>query len=75
MRWRADFKSDGAKVYREVEGGLNQMTIRRFRKIVDCSDFKIEKLEEVPIRKTRFLHNRLTKEFLTSNIRCQLVPR
>jgi SAM-dependent methyltransferase len=75
MRWRADFKSDGAKGYREVEGGLNQMTIRRFRKIVDQGPFKIEAFEAVPIRKVQVFHNNLTEEFLTSAVRCTLIPR
>jgi SAM-dependent methyltransferase len=75
MRWRSDFKSDGARLFREVEGGLNQMTIHRFRSLVERSDFKIEKFEAVPIRKARLFHNNLTQEFLTSTVRCTLAPR
>ena len=30
IRWRAQFKTDGARKFGEVEDGLNQMTIRRF---------------------------------------------
>src|ERR1019366_6212834 len=30
MEWRAQFKTDGATKFEQVEGGLNQMTVRRF---------------------------------------------
>lgn len=75
IRWRSDFKSDGATRFCEVEGGLNQMTIRRFRKLLAQSDFNVARFEAVPIRRARRLSNRLTREFLTSVVRCTLVPR
>ena len=75
IRWRADFKSDGAKRFDEVEGGLNQMTIRRFERIVSESPFEFARFEAVPIRKLRILANRLTREFTTATVRCKLVPR
>src|SRR5438552_2974497 len=64
IRWRSDFKTDGATRFREVEGGLNQMTIRRFEKIVASSPFAIERFEAVPIRRLRSLSNALTRKFL-----------
>lgn len=72
IRWRSDIRSDGAKRFSEVEGGLNQMTIHRFISIVEKSAFKFESLEVVPIRHTRWMHNWLTREFLTSIVRCRL---
>lgn len=75
LRWRADFKSDGATRFCEVEGGLNQMTIRGFVKLLERSEFEIESLEAVPIKRFRRLSNALTREFLTSVVRCTLVPR
>lgn len=75
IRWRSDFKSDGAKHFHEVDGGLNQMTIRQFRKLVEKSDFTLEHFEAVPIRKLRWLSNPLTREFTTSVVRCTLVVR
>jgi len=75
IRWRSDFKSDGATRFREVEGGLNQMTVRRFARLLARSDFEIETFETVPIRRLRWLFNRLTREFLTSVVRCTLRPR
>lgn len=75
IRWRADFKSDGANRFSEVAGGLNQMTISRFESIVASSDFEIDKLEAVPIRKLKVFANRVTREFTTAFVRCDLVPK
>lgn len=75
IRWRADFKDDGATRFEEVEGGLNQMTIHRFQRIVDDSEFKFASLETVPIRSLRVFANPLTREFTTAIVRCTLVPR
>jgi SAM-dependent methyltransferase len=74
-RWRSNFKTDGAKRFCEVEGGLNQMTISRFEAVVAASPFSLESLDAVPIRKFEKLHNRLTREFLTAIVRCRLRPR
>lgn len=74
-RWRRDFRKDGATRFAEVEGGLNRMTIRRFKKLVDDSPLKFEKLECRPIHALRFLHCRWTREFLTSITECILVKR
>ena len=73
LRWRSDFKSDGATRFSEVEGGLNQMTISRFAQLIDSSPFQIERFEAVPIHRLRFLANRITREFLSSIVRCKLV--
>ena len=75
IRWRSDFKTDGATRFREAEGGLNQMTIRRFQAIVAESDFKFAEFEPVPIRKLKPIANRFTREFTTAIVRCKLVPR
>lgn len=75
MEWRSRFKRDGATKFEEVEGGLNRMTIRRFEQVVPMSGFEFESLELVPIRKARWLHCRLTREFLTSVVRATLKRR
>jgi SAM-dependent methyltransferase len=73
IRWRSDFKTDGATRFCEVEGGLNQMTIRRFQSIVAESGFKFAEFEPIPIRKLKPVANRLTREFTTAIVRCKLV--
>jgi SAM-dependent methyltransferase len=75
IRWRSDFKHDGATRFSEVEGGLNQITIRRFRHLVARSPLEFSTFEAVPIRRFRSLANPVTREFLTSFVRCRLKPR
>ena len=72
IRWRSTFKTDGATHFNEVEGGLNQMTIRRFERLVSASAFEFESFEAVPIRKLQWLANPLTREFTTAIVRCTL---
>jgi SAM-dependent methyltransferase len=73
IRWRSDFRSDGATRFEEVEGGLNRMTIRRFERLVRNSPLQFESFETVPIGVARRLHKGPTREFLTSIVRCRLV--
>jgi SAM-dependent methyltransferase len=75
IRWRADFKTDGATRFGEVAGGLNQMTIRRFERLIANSPFQLSELDLVPIRKLKPVHNRLTREFTTALVRCRMVKR
>lgn len=72
LRWRADFKTDGATRFGEVAGGLNQMTIGRFQRLVRESPLRLVSLEAVPIRKLRWAANRLTREFTTAIVRVEL---
>lgn len=75
IRWRSTFKTDGATRFGEVAGGLNQMTIARFERLVASSPLRFAAFELVPIRKLRLLHNRFTREFTTARVWCRLVKR
>ena len=75
IRWRSTFKTDGATRFGEVAGGLNQITIDRFEKLVADSPFRFASLDLVPIRRLRHFHNRFTREFTTAVVRCRLVKR
>lgn len=75
LRWRSDFKRDGATRFAEVDGGLNQMTISRFEALVAESPLRLAALETVPISGLRRLDWRPLREFTTSFVRCRLVPR
>jgi SAM-dependent methyltransferase len=75
LRWREDIRLDRPTKFSEIEGGLNQMTISRFEKIVSQSRFQLRDYELTPIRKLKRLHNRITREFTTSVIRCRLEKR
>jgi len=73
IRWRSDFKTDGARRFSEVEGGLNQMSVSRFKRIVRASPFQFDRLELCPIRVLRWFANPMTSEFVTSSVKCRLV--
>ena len=75
IRWRTDFKTDGATRFHEVAGGLNQMTIRRWERLIADSPFKFQSYELVPIKAARRFHAHWTRELFTSTIRTRLVPR
>ena len=75
IRWRSDFKYDGARRFSEVEGGLNQITIRKFERIVGDSPLKLEWLDTVPIKGARFLKSRVFREVGSSIVRCKLTLR
>lgn len=75
IRWRSDFKDDGATRFSEVAGGLNMMTIERFLTTVEESAFQWELFRAVPIRPLRWAHNRITREFTTSIVESKLVKK
>ncbi|MCB1018879.1 MAG: class I SAM-dependent methyltransferase [Acidobacteria bacterium] len=75
IRWRSDIRSDGATRFSECAGGLNQMTIRRFERLVEASPLRIDSMECKPIRRTDRFHNRMTRELLTAIVRCKMTPR
>jgi SAM-dependent methyltransferase len=75
IRWRADFKADGATRFSEIDGGLSRMTVRRFYRALTKSDFAIDQFEAVPIRQWTWMANPLTREFVTSIVRCRLTAR
>jgi len=75
LRWRSDFRPEGATRFGEVGGGLNQITIRKFEQVVEASPFEFASFETVPIRKVRRLHSSWTREFFSAIVRCRLVKR
>jgi SAM-dependent methyltransferase len=75
IRWRADFKTDGATRFGEVAGGLNRMSIRRWEKLLADSPFQVEWRMVRPIRAVRWLYCSLTRELFTSTLQYKLVPK
>ena len=71
-KWRATYRKDGATRFCDTAGGLNCMTLRRFKKLVHEGGLNLVNFEALPIRKLRFLTNFLTREFFTSSVRCRL---
>lgn len=50
MRVRSRYKSDGAKTYESVPGGLNRMSVRRFEKLLADSALDVLDLRLIGIR-------------------------
>jgi len=73
MHWRSNFRNDGANRFSEVEGGLNQMRVKRFEKLVRDSPLKLESLDPVPIRGLKLLALWPLREFGTSLVVCRLI--
>ena len=74
MRWRRAL-TPGATVQRYRDCGLNQTSVGQFLRVLERSPLRAETLELIPIRPLCRLHNRLTRELLTSGVRCRLVKR
>lgn len=72
MEWRLPYKNDGMRHYNEGSGGMNQMSLTRFERLVRESPFQLTRFEPVPIRKLRWAHNRMTREFTTAAVRAEL---
>lgn len=71
-RWYTDVKQQYVARFEDVSGGLNRMTIARFERLVSQAGFSQTSVTPVPIRKLSRLHNRTTREFTTSVVRCEL---
>jgi SAM-dependent methyltransferase len=70
LRWREDRRLERSDSFLEI--GLNQMTVRRFERLIAAAPFEVEFLKIVPVRRLKRFHNRLTREFFTSVVRCKL---
>ncbi len=75
IRWRSRFRSDGAETFGDVDGGLNQIRIAEFERLVESSSLKIDWLETLPIRGLPILRKRLLREFGSSLVRCRMLHR
>ncbi|RFF31587.1 class I SAM-dependent methyltransferase [Wenzhouxiangella sediminis] len=75
IRWRARFRPDGATRFCEVEGGLNQIRIAEFERLVGDSPLAVDWLETAPIRNLSFLRWKPFRELGSSIVRCRLVRR
>jgi ubiquinone/menaquinone biosynthesis C-methylase UbiE len=55
MNVRGLYRSDGARRFHEVEGGLNQIGVRAFLRYVDDLGLELEHLDLDPVKGLRFL--------------------
>jgi SAM-dependent methyltransferase len=75
MRVRRQYKADGALRYEDIEGGLNRMTIRRFRDLIREIGFGIERFSLTPVKGLPLVaHIPFVREFLVSRV-VAVLPR
>ena len=76
VRVRAEYLQEKATCYEEAAGGLNRMTVAKFKKVVAGSPFAFRKLELLPVRNIKVLTKiPALRELFTAAIRAELVPR
>jgi SAM-dependent methyltransferase len=73
MNVRSIYRSDGARRFEEVEGGLNRLTVAKFERIIRNSSLHIEWLKMWPTRGLPLVtHVPVIRELLTSACSCVL---
>lgn len=76
MKVRSCFRTDGAKHYEDVEGGLNKMTVKRFEKIIAESDLNISYVNYRAVKKMKFLTRiPFFRELFVNHIDCILIKK
>ncbi len=76
IRVRSRYCGDGAARLEEIAGGLNRMTLDRFTKLSDRTNFRAASLRFVAIRKLALLTKlAFTREYFTSVVQAELVKR
>lgn len=76
MKVRSHFRSDGAKRYEEVEGGLNKMTVRKFQEIIKKSGLTIEYINYHAVKRIKCLTRiPIIRELFINHIDCILVKQ
>ncbi|MBL8227466.1 MAG: class I SAM-dependent methyltransferase [Bryobacterales bacterium] len=76
MKVRSLYRSDGARRYEDVEGGLNRMTLAKFGKILHSSGLRIHCISYYPVKGLPLVSRiPLVREFLTAAASCVLEKR
>ena len=76
MNVRARFRDDGARCYDDVPGGLNRMSLRRFKKLIAASPFTVKHLALTPswgLKPLLWLPG--LRELFIAEIACELVKK
>lgn len=70
---RSKYRSDGARRYEEVEGGLNRMTVARFERLMRDSGMRVRSLRLFPVKGLPVVsHVPVVRELLTAAVSCVL---
>ena len=73
MAVRSLYRTDGARRFEEVEGGLNRMTVRWFLELVEQSGFLVARIRLIPIKSMNWVvESVFLREYFTSIVQCLL---
>jgi SAM-dependent methyltransferase len=73
LRVRARYRSDGAKRYEDVEGGLNRMTVARFERLMQRSEMEMLRMNLFSVKNLPGVtHVPVLRELLTAAAACVL---
>ncbi len=73
MKVRSRYRSDGAMRYKDVEGGLNRMTVARFERIMRGSGMQIRDLRLFPVKGLPLVSQLpVVRELMTAAASCVL---
>ena len=73
MRWRSLYWAEDARTFREV--GVHHLSISQFIRVVREGGFGFQRFETKPIRKMKWIHCKLTREFTTTTVHAILTAR
>jgi len=75
MRLRTEYYAENATCYEDAAGGLNRMTVAKFKHVIAGSPFGFRRLELLPIRGIRAVTKIAgLRELLTTAVRAELIP-
>lgn len=73
LKLRSRYRPDKAFRYQDISGGLNQMTLAKFERVIKESGLKVEELRYHPIKGIPGLTSiPILRELLTSSVSCLL---
>jgi SAM-dependent methyltransferase len=73
LKVRSRYRSDGARRYEDVEGGLNRMTVARFERLMRGSGMRIQSLRLFPVKGLPVVsHIPVVRELMTAAASCVL---
>ena len=73
MNVRSRYRSDGARRYEDVEGGLNRMSVTRFERLMRESGLQIQSLRLFPVKGLPVVSRLpIVRELMTAAASCVL---
>lgn len=75
MRVRSRYKADGARNYVDIEGGLNKMSLKKFKRLLQGSGLRVERFATEPVKGQQWLARLpALSELFTNHVTAVLFP-